>query len=59
MKYRKLLLVAAATATACLLAASPGQGQAPYPSKAIKLMVPNPAGGLPDTLGRIVGRRLQ
>jgi tripartite-type tricarboxylate transporter receptor subunit TctC len=59
MKYRELLLVAAATATACLLAASTVQGQAPYPSKAIKLMVPNPAGGLPDTVARIVGCRLQ
>lgn len=59
MKYRESLRVAAATAAACLLAASPAQGQAPYPSQAIKLMVPNPAGGLPDTVARIVGRRLQ
>lgn len=33
--------------------------QAPYPSQTIKLMVPNAAGGLPDTVARIVGRRLQ
>ena len=34
-------------------------GQAAYPSQAVKVMVPNPAGGLPDTVARIVGRRLQ
>jgi tripartite-type tricarboxylate transporter receptor subunit TctC len=30
-----------------------------YPTQAIKIIVPNPAGGLPDTLSRIVGKRLQ
>src|SRR5262249_61097461 len=30
----------------------------PYPTQAIKIIVPNPAGGLPDTLPRIVGKRL-
>lgn len=49
----------AAVLLACSLAAWPAQGQAPYPSQTIKLMVPNPAGGLPDTVARIVGRRLQ
>ena len=43
----------------CLLAPWPAQGQAPYPSQTIKLIVPNAAGGLPDTVSRIVGRRLQ
>jgi hypothetical protein len=37
----------------------PAQGQTPYPSQTIKLIVPNAAGGLPDTVSRIVGRRLQ
>jgi tripartite-type tricarboxylate transporter receptor subunit TctC len=37
----------------------PAASQAAYPSQAIKLMVPNPAGGLPDTVARIVGRHLQ
>ena len=32
--------------------------QAPYPSQTIKIIVPNPPGGLPDTLTRIVGKRL-
>jgi tripartite-type tricarboxylate transporter receptor subunit TctC len=40
------------------LTASPTLGET-YPSQAIKLMVPNPAGGLPDTVARIVGKRLQ
>ena len=33
--------------------------EAPYPSQTIKFIVPNPAGGLPDTITRIIGRRLQ
>jgi tripartite-type tricarboxylate transporter receptor subunit TctC len=42
-----------------LLAPAAALAEAPYPSQAVKLMVPNPAGGLPDTVGRIVGQRLQ
>jgi len=37
----------------------PVLGQGAYPSQAVKMMVPNPAGGLPDTVARIVGKRLQ
>ena len=37
----------------------PAEGQVAYPTQTIKLIVPNPAGGLPDTVSRIVGRRLQ
>ena len=40
-------------------AAPPALAQAAYPSQTVKMMVPNPAGGLPDTVARIVGRRLQ
>jgi len=32
---------------------------ATYPNQAIKFVIPAPAGGLPDTVARIVGRRLQ
>jgi len=35
------------------------QGETAYPSQTIKLIVANPAGGLPDTIARIIGRRLQ
>src|SRR5262245_23472005 len=41
------------------LAPWPAQSQTPYPSQTIKLIVPNSPGGLPDTVSRIVGRRLQ
>ena len=51
--------VALLTALVASLAPWPAQSQTPYPSQTIKLMVPNPAGGLPDTVARIVGRRLQ
>src|SRR5262249_14355973 len=33
--------------------------QAAYPSQTIKIIVPNPPGGLPDTISRVVGKRLQ
>jgi tripartite-type tricarboxylate transporter receptor subunit TctC len=35
------------------------QGQAPGSGPSVKLIVPYAAGGLPDTVARIVGRRLQ
>jgi tripartite-type tricarboxylate transporter receptor subunit TctC len=35
------------------------QGQAPGSGPSIKLIVPYAAGGLPDTVARVVGRRLQ
>ena len=35
------------------------QGQAPYPSKPIKFIVPYSPGGLPDTVARIVAQGLQ
>src|SRR5215813_1193338 len=51
----RLLLAVFAIAA---LQATPAPAQ-PYPTQAIKIIVPNPAGGLPDTLSRIVGKRLQ
>jgi tripartite-type tricarboxylate transporter receptor subunit TctC len=53
--FRSLQLAAFAAAIAL-----PGWASAqPYPSQPIRIIVPNPAGGLPDTLSRIVGKRLQ
>jgi tripartite-type tricarboxylate transporter receptor subunit TctC len=52
-------LVAFATLAVCSLAPSLARGQAPYPSQTIKFIVPYSAGGLPDTVARIVARRLQ
>jgi tripartite-type tricarboxylate transporter receptor subunit TctC len=40
-------------------ASMPASAQALYPSQTIKIIVPNPPGGLPDTISRIVGKRLQ
>ncbi|MBL4953136.1 tripartite tricarboxylate transporter substrate binding protein, partial [Neobacillus sp. YIM B02564] len=46
-----------------LLAAGAAQGQAQgakaYPEKMIKVVVPYPAGGATDTLGRMVASRLE
>lgn len=48
-------LIAVAAFTVLL---EPTLGQAPYPNQTIKIIVPNPPGGLPDTITRIVGKRL-
>src|SRR5882762_4051730 len=42
-----------------VLATSAAQAQAPYPNQSIKFLVQAAAGGLPDTVARIVARRLQ
>lgn len=46
-------------ATAGWLAAAPATAQAVYPSQSIKLIVPNPPGGLPDILARALSERLR
>ncbi len=43
----------------CSIASWPAQGQTPYPSQGIRLIVPYAAGGVPDTVARFVGQRLQ
>ena len=42
-----------------VLTTSAAQAQAPYPNQSIKFLVQAAAGGLPDTVARIVARRLQ
>jgi tripartite-type tricarboxylate transporter receptor subunit TctC len=42
-----------------LLPGLPARAQAPYPTQSIKLLVPYAPGGLPDTVARIIGARLQ
>ena len=48
----------AALALVALLAPLSAQAQAPYPNQSIRLIVPYAAGGLPDTVARIVGQHL-
>lgn len=51
----KLLLSAAVTAAACLAA---GVHAAEYPDRPIRLVVPYPAGGSMDMVGRLIGKHL-
>jgi tripartite-type tricarboxylate transporter receptor subunit TctC len=55
----KLAIVVLVMVLTAFFAQRPAHSEAPYPNQAIKIMVPNPAGGLPDTVARIAGRRLQ
>ena len=54
---RRSALLALAGCAACALA-TPALGQS-YPSQTIRFVIPAGAGGLPDTVARIVGKRLQ
>jgi tripartite-type tricarboxylate transporter receptor subunit TctC len=56
MNPRVLPLVAL---TFAALFAAPAAAQAPYPSRPIKLLVPIPPGGAPDTSARLVAQFLQ
>ncbi|SFK84883.1 Bug family tripartite tricarboxylate transporter substrate binding protein [Falsiroseomonas stagni] len=47
-----------ALASAMALLAYPAAAQASFPTRAIRLIVPNPAGGSGDTITRIIGDRL-
>ena len=44
---------------ALLLTALPAQAEAAYPSRTIKMIVPCPAGGTTDFLGRLVAEQLK
>ena len=62
-RYKMLNSMKAAVALALLgagsLTAAPVQAQAQYPNQAVKWVVPFSPGGLPDTVARIVGQKLQ
>jgi len=57
MTYR--WLCAALVASLVVVGAMPLAAQAPYPNQGIRIIVPYAPGGLPDTVARIVGLRLQ
>jgi tripartite-type tricarboxylate transporter receptor subunit TctC len=57
MKRFVLRAVFAAALAAAL--SSTAHAQAPYPNQSIRFIVPYAAGGLPDTVARIVGQHLQ
>src|SRR5437763_566793 len=57
MTSRRALAVLALLGFA--LAPATALGQAAFPNQTIKFVVPYSAGGLPDTVARIVGKRLQ
>src|SRR5499425_1071212 len=50
--------VALAALAVCLLTGFPAQAQDRYPSRPIKLLVPFPAGGPVDVMGRLVAQHL-
>src|SRR5687767_12996203 len=58
MKFRVLRGVQLAAFAAAIVLPEWASAQQ-YPNQPIRIIVPNPAGGLPDTLSRIVGKRLQ
>jgi tripartite-type tricarboxylate transporter receptor subunit TctC len=55
---REVLLASALLVVGALCAAGQAHAQATYPNKPIRFIVPNPAGGLPDTVARIFAQRL-
>lgn len=56
---RSTLQSALALATLAFSTLGPSLAQAQYPNRSIRLIVPYAPGGLPDTVARIVGQRLQ
>src|SRR5688572_18719324 len=57
MKRRSALLAAAA-ATACMMMTSAAWGQAGYPDRPIRIILPYAAGVSPDIVARLVAERL-
>ena len=54
---RSIRALAAALAGVCAIAAGPAAAQA-FPTRSVTLVVPYAAGGLPDTVARVVGQKL-
>ncbi len=59
LQMLRAALNAFATLALFSLILSAAQAQTPYPSQGVRLIVPYAAGGVPDTVARFVGQRLQ
>jgi tripartite-type tricarboxylate transporter receptor subunit TctC len=59
MSLSRAALAALAMLAACILAPRGMQAQPSSTAPTIKFIITHPAGGLPDTVARIVGRRMQ
>jgi tripartite-type tricarboxylate transporter receptor subunit TctC len=60
MSQSRVALTALAMLATCTLAPFGAQAQQPSSTApTIKFIITHPAGGLPDTVARIVGRRMQ
>jgi tripartite-type tricarboxylate transporter receptor subunit TctC len=57
MRFARRTLLACAALVACASTLTTAQAQT-YPAQPVRLIVPYVAGGLPDTVARIVGQRL-
>ena len=58
MQHKNLLSLLAVTVMALSLGALPAQAQSSFPSKPIKIVVPNAAGGAADLTARAVGQKM-
>lgn len=58
-RLTKLAAVASVMIGAALTGASAQGGSGSYPNQPIRFIITHPAGGLPDTVARIYGRRLE
>jgi len=58
MRLIAALLAMIGIAAACLAGAATAETDSDYPSRPIKIIVPNPPGGATDTSSRLVGQRL-
>jgi tripartite-type tricarboxylate transporter receptor subunit TctC len=59
MSRSRAAFIAFAALAACTFAAAAARAQTPSTAPTIRFIITHPAGGLPDTVARIVGRRLQ
>ena len=59
LRHRRAVMTALAATAIGAMALGPAQSQGAYPTQPIRFIIPAGAGGLPDTVARILGRRLQ